>query len=431
MTIAALILGILGGLSGLSLAATGHVLIAMFGGSGGSLLYLLPLASLLGGGVALSRPDASALLLLLTAAAWFLIGAHFGYGVNFITIATILLNGVGGLLALIPVFKDNASHPLFASFGALSSPAKDGAPQARPSVDEFRARLAASRVGAQDSPSRTRLDRDKWNALLRFDPDIATVADKLMRLGPKWVDEFGAAYLALNDKSYLPNIVQKLLREAREEEEAQKRWDAEAPKRRAEEQKAQEERQKLEELQRQSRRQRTLQILRYLLRSAKLVDFVHSRPFATSIIVFAMMGCLAIFTILLHQRVTTYRAMRDPYKYCEIVRDIDAPDERYHGSKEIETLAALRDERKYLWRCMHGAVHVCIVVDSSDHDCDKVHITSGMRDYCSMNPGAPSIPSSLVGSRVDWRCSGTDVAIDTPIDARGFDIRFWTPQLPK
>jgi hypothetical protein len=60
-------------------------------------------------------------------------------------------------------------------------------------------------------------DRQKWEALTKYDPEIAAIANKLNQLGQKWVDEFARAYLALNDKQYLPNIVQKLIADARAE----------------------------------------------------------------------------------------------------------------------------------------------------------------------------------------------------------------------
>jgi hypothetical protein len=62
-------------------------------------------------------------------------------------------------------------------------------------------------------------DVEKWNALLRYDDDIAKVAEKLRPLGDKWVDELARAYLVLNDKQYLPSIVQKIIADARKEDE--------------------------------------------------------------------------------------------------------------------------------------------------------------------------------------------------------------------
>jgi hypothetical protein len=60
-------------------------------------------------------------------------------------------------------------------------------------------------------------DRAKWNALVKYDPDIARIAEKLKPLGPKWMNEFASSYLALNDKKYLPAIVQKIIQQVREE----------------------------------------------------------------------------------------------------------------------------------------------------------------------------------------------------------------------
>jgi hypothetical protein len=59
------------------------------------------------------------------------------------------------------------------------------------------------------------LDREKWQALEKYDSEIATIANKLRVLGDKWVDEFARAYLALGDKQHLPNIVQKIIADAR------------------------------------------------------------------------------------------------------------------------------------------------------------------------------------------------------------------------
>jgi hypothetical protein len=60
-------------------------------------------------------------------------------------------------------------------------------------------------------------DREKWNALLEYDDLIAEIARKLRPLGQKWLDEFAASYLAINDKSYLPAIVQKIIAKAKAE----------------------------------------------------------------------------------------------------------------------------------------------------------------------------------------------------------------------
>lgn len=60
-------------------------------------------------------------------------------------------------------------------------------------------------------------DVDKWEAIVKYDDDIAMVEQKLRPLGEKWVDEFARAFLILNDKKYLAAIVQKIIKAAREE----------------------------------------------------------------------------------------------------------------------------------------------------------------------------------------------------------------------
>jgi hypothetical protein len=66
------------------------------------------------------------------------------------------------------------------------------------------------------APNQT-FDRQKWAALLQYDEEIAASAERLRPLGPKWVDELASAYMALNDKSYLPQIVEKIESRANEE----------------------------------------------------------------------------------------------------------------------------------------------------------------------------------------------------------------------
>ncbi len=53
-------------------------------------------------------------------------------------------------------------------------------------------------------------DRKKWDALIQFDPEIARAAEALKPHGEQYVHQLAEGYLTLNDKSYLPNIVQKV-----------------------------------------------------------------------------------------------------------------------------------------------------------------------------------------------------------------------------
>jgi hypothetical protein len=54
-------------------------------------------------------------------------------------------------------------------------------------------------------------DRQEWHALLSSDADISRLAKVLESYGQKYVDEFAAAYMAVNDKDYLPAILRKIV----------------------------------------------------------------------------------------------------------------------------------------------------------------------------------------------------------------------------
>ena len=60
-------------------------------------------------------------------------------------------------------------------------------------------------------------DKAKWKALVEYDPDISRVVSALSPYGQKYVDQLATGYLALNDKNYLPMIVQKILATARDD----------------------------------------------------------------------------------------------------------------------------------------------------------------------------------------------------------------------
>jgi len=60
-------------------------------------------------------------------------------------------------------------------------------------------------------------DHAKWNALVKYDPDIARLVKVLTPYGEKYINELAAAYLALNDKAYLPMIIQKILETAKQD----------------------------------------------------------------------------------------------------------------------------------------------------------------------------------------------------------------------
>lgn len=84
-------------------------------------------------------------------------------------------------------------------------------------------------------------DTNKWQALLHYDAEISTAASKIAPLGPKWLDHMASAYMALQDKSYLQSIVEKIQeRAALEESEMARLASEEAEKRRVRQRKEEE-----------------------------------------------------------------------------------------------------------------------------------------------------------------------------------------------
>ena len=62
----------------------------------------------------------------------------------------------------------------------------------------------------------------RWNALLRYDDEIRTAAEKLRPFGDSRVNELAEAFFALNeDKRYLPNIVSRITEEAKQDKARQ------------------------------------------------------------------------------------------------------------------------------------------------------------------------------------------------------------------
>jgi len=59
--------------------------------------------------------------------------------------------------------------------------------------------------------------------LLRYDDLLAEIVRRLRPLGEEWIDEFAASYLAINDKNYLPVIVQKIIARAKAQHENSER----------------------------------------------------------------------------------------------------------------------------------------------------------------------------------------------------------------
>ncbi len=72
-----------------------------------------------------------------------------------------------------------------------------------------------ARARPEDAAGLQSYDQQKWRALLSSDADISRLAKALEPYGQKYVDELAAAYLALNDKEYLPIILSRIIESAR------------------------------------------------------------------------------------------------------------------------------------------------------------------------------------------------------------------------
>lgn len=70
------------------------------------------------------------------------------------------------------------------------------------------------------TPAPPSYDLAKWNALVQYDADIKRIFDALAPFGQKYVDEFAQAFMALNDKNYLPQIVETILATAKSDASA-------------------------------------------------------------------------------------------------------------------------------------------------------------------------------------------------------------------
>ncbi len=148
MRVAALILGLLGGMAGLGIAAMGDFLIglATLQGPSSSLatikffLWAIPIASLVGGALAISMPTGAGTLMALSAIGWFAIGSHLGSGINFVTGSAIAFSGVGALVAFLGASTagNRTAHiSLSNNFVSLERAApSDGRIEPSPSVDD-------------------------------------------------------------------------------------------------------------------------------------------------------------------------------------------------------------------------------------------------------------------------------------------------------
>jgi hypothetical protein len=105
---------------------------------------------------------------------------------------------------------------------SAASPSDQSEPQVEPApVPEATRALVPPIVdedagaGPESATGLHSYDKQRWRALLSSDADISRLAKTMESYGQKYVDEFAAAYLALNDKDYLPMILRKIIASAR------------------------------------------------------------------------------------------------------------------------------------------------------------------------------------------------------------------------
>jgi hypothetical protein len=158
--------------------------------------WLAPLLAIIGGIITFSSPRLGGIILGGSA---FLLYYMLGLG----AIGKLFVLPIGATAVLALISPSSASRPKSSYAAIKASTNSDG--------------------GSNDTT--VSFDRAKWNALIQYDNDIAIVAAKLAPFGSKWVDEFASSFMALNDKTYLPQIEQKLLAAAKadaEEKEQQR-----------------------------------------------------------------------------------------------------------------------------------------------------------------------------------------------------------------
>lgn len=142
----------------------------------------------------------------------------------------------------------------------------------------------------------------------------------------------------------------------------------------------------------------------------------------------------------------------DPFAYCAVVGNLDAPDARWTGPKMPDAVlngliqaAKLspnmpRDvlTQSSFWRCMSNKVYACTVGANlpcqEKADTNKTP-TAAMNDYCKANPKADFIPAVVTGRATvyEWKCVNGKPEVGKELfkaDARGFISDFWYEIVP-
>lgn len=303
----------------------------------------------------------------------------------------------------------------------------------------------ATPIQTDSAPNETAagFDRAKWNALLRYDKDIALIAEKLQPLGEKWVDEFASSYLALNDKTYLPQIEEKLVAAAKAEAEENER------------QRIHEEEQQTAFLQEQERLVQARKQQSALRRNR--FWGTPRKKFLTIAcgVVMALLAVLSLWQMKSAEPVKYVEPTKtaqpktysDPFAYCEAVVNKDGGPEgfediRYTGPNPPPAVINAMNKAfpnysgiTVTWRCMDANVYGCFV-GASGRGC-RIAATderqlAAIKQFCEQNPNNDFVPNAVNYSDSDWRCDGTTpVKTSTyPTDKRGYMKDNWYKILP-
>ena len=57
-------------------------------------------------------------------------------------------------------------------------------------------------------------DKKKWQTLIRYDDDLRAAAERVRGFGQMWEDDLAEEFLKINDKTYLPKIVERIVGDA-------------------------------------------------------------------------------------------------------------------------------------------------------------------------------------------------------------------------
>jgi hypothetical protein len=135
-------------------------------------------------------------------------------------------------------------------------------------------------------------------------------------------------------------------------------------------------------------------------------------------------------------------AISDPFAYCSRMGDVDEPSGGaspipatlmpYLGAVFGGSARIPPSGDSYYWRCMGGAVYVCVVGANlpCQHRANRSKRNTGADNFCRDNPVAASVPAYASGHDTifAWSC-GAGLAVRgraiAKLDNRGYRIDIW------